>query len=716
MRLAWLACGAVLVGAAGCVSTELSKRPVDYDYPAPHADPLLDRITWDRLDTFDSEAEFARYLDTVREEARARGYWWADTAPQYVVETSSPLPSPSTPSAASAASDGVFAFAPATTAAAETAQDQVVVTGSRLPGETITNVQELGVDEGDLVKRIGQYLVVLQDGRLFSIDTRPDGAPGLRLAARQNVYRASDEDTWYDEILTFGRRVLVTGYSYAEEATEFSVFTLEDDGRFTREAVFYMTSNDYYDVDNYATRIVGDQLVIHTPLRLTAVHYDYYGAGHVAPPPWPAVRRWRAEAEGGARPADTHALFDATDIHRPLQRTLQPTIHTVSVCPLGDVDDGAALECRATAVTGPEAAVFYVTPEYAWLWLAPTDDEWFGPDQHGPHCVDDPALGFADAAPAAIYRIALPDGAIAVAGARGIVDDQFALDYSDGVLRALAVQWPVNECSEYEAAQELRLLRAPDRRFGTTLRALPQGAYTPLPLLERARTLDHRFTNAHLVYAESDWTWYYGDHSQDIGSRVVTVPLSRPRAPTILEAPHSIIRLESLGDRAVLTGYGQDVGLAVSLLDLGATPAIADTLVLQNRSESEGRSHAFNATLAADGSGVLGLPTVIEQQNDDRVWWRSDASDVSFIEMAADGSLASLGPLSMSAQSEHPDYVCEVSCVDWYGNSRPIFTDGRVFALSGAELIEGEIRNGRMVELRRVNITAPLGQDAADQD
>jgi hypothetical protein len=38
-----------------------------------------------------------------------------------------------------------------------------------------------------------------------------------------------------------------------------------------------------------------------------------------------------------------------------------------------------------------------------------------------------------------------------------------------------------------------------------------------------------------------------------------------------------------------------------------------------------------------------------------------------------------------------PGYECEVSCVDWYGNSRPIFTDGRIFALSGSELIEGRI-------------------------
>ena len=55
-------------------------------------------------------------------------------------------------------------------------------------------------------------------------------------------------------------------------------------------------------------------------------------------------------------------------------------------------------------------------------------------------------------------------------------------------------------------------------------------------------------------------------------------------------------------------------------------------------------------------------------------------------------------------QDNIPGYSCEVSCTDWYGNSRPVFTDGRVFGLSGTELIEGRLVAGRIRELRRLNI------------
>ena len=54
-----------------------------------------------------------------------------------------------------------------------------------------------------------------------------------------------------------------------------------------------------------------------------------------------------------------------------------------------------------------------------------------------------------------------------------------------------------------------------------------------------------------------------------------------------------------------------------------------------------------------------------------------------------------------------PGYSCEVSCIDWYGNSRPIFTDGRVFALTGTELIEGRIVEGEIREVQRLNIALP---------
>lgn len=58
----------------------------------------------------------------------------------------------------------------------------------------------------------------------------------------------------------------------------------------------------------------------------------------------------------------------------------------------------------------------------------------------------------------------------------------------------------------------------------------------------------------------------------------------------------------------------------------------------------------------------------------------------------------------LGAESEKAiDDKCRASCVDWYGNARPLFLRGRVFALLGYEIVEGSLDDGRMKELRRVN-------------
>ena len=40
------------------------------------------------------------------------------------------------------------------------------------------------------------------------------------------------------------------------------------------------------------------------------------------------------------------------------------------------------------------------------------------------------------------------------------------------------------------------------------------------------------------------------------------------------------------------------------------------------------------------------------------------------------------------------DDGCKASCVDWYGNARPIFLGDRVLALMGYEIVEGRLQAG----------------------
>jgi uncharacterized secreted protein with C-terminal beta-propeller domain len=186
-----------------------------------------------RLTRFASDEEFRRYLGAVLAVRRTRGYWGASDTIQFAQaetpdvqsDTVEPICPPELPECA----------------AQYQGDDSVIVTGSRIPAPTnpsITNNQMRGVEEGDIVKQINQYQIVLQDGRIFVIDTRAGGSRNLALTDRTNVYRNPNDDMWYDEMLVFGDRVLITGYSYRERATELSVFRLDSAGRLSREGVF----------------------------------------------------------------------------------------------------------------------------------------------------------------------------------------------------------------------------------------------------------------------------------------------------------------------------------------------------------------------------------------------------------------------------------------------------------------------------------------------
>ena len=82
------------------------------------------------------------------------------------------------------------------------------------------------------------------------------------------------------------------------------------------------------------------------------------------------------------------------------------------------------------------------------------------------------------------------------------------------------------------------------------------------------------------------------------------------------------------------------------------------------------------------------------------------SSELSFISVAPN-RLTPAGELGVTRREAPGDYRCEVSCIDWYGNSRPIFTRGRIFALMGTDLVEGRMERGRIAELARVDLTGP---------
>jgi hypothetical protein len=678
-----------LFGVWSCASAPQNRPPVVGD---------LSAITASRLERFQSDAEFYDYMTRLRRAARAQHLWWAaDEKPtggvggyEYDMAGAPPPPPPPPPAPPPPP--------PSVAAPAQQAQNSaIVVTGDRIPSNesanpSITNVQTRGVDEGDIVKQIGHFLIVLQDGRLFTVDLHPPRG-GLAFTDRVNVYRNASTESWYDEMLVYRNRVVVTGYSYVRRASEVTVFSMSDEGRLTREAVYYMSSNDYYDPENYATRLVDDNLVIYSPLNLA----QRFTNNRVS---WPTIRRWIRGDDQHMVLSKGEPLFDARDIYRPVQPTVEPTIHSISVCPLGSPRHGDELRCTATAFVGPPVRQFYIAPDAAYLWVNGEDRA-----PSGNFCDPATANRFENAPTAALFRAPFDGGEPGVIGVRGAPRNQFGLASTATEFRAL-LYWNSAACGGHTRLN-LQYFSTPLASLGNAFTQAAADRFVPVPPVD-AGYYENRFTDAYVVYGSREDRSSYPPADRDPlppRAHVVAVPLANPSAAITLDAPHNILRAERIGAGDILlTGYANRDGLSLSVLDLTAAPRFSTTTTLEGRFESEGRSHAFNSHIDENNTGLLGLPTVRAVKQSGRWVWNTTASDLSYLSLDAQG-LHALGELRARPNSVDRSYHCEVSCVDWYGNSRPIFTDGRIFALSATELIEGRVEHGHIVEVRRVNLT-----------
>jgi hypothetical protein len=285
--------------------------------------------------------------------------------------------------------------------------------------------------------------------------------------------------------------------------------------------------------------------------------------------------------------------------------------------------------------------------------------------------------------------------------------DQFSFreDGADGVLKVLVRSAAGGDAMFQPEASRgaTALLRVPLRKVGDGSREAAQTRYRPLPALgPDSYQRRNRFVGDHLLYGSGN--------DFDDGARaadpLVVVPV-RGGPVARLRLPHGVGRIEAIGGDALVVG-GRDGALNFSAVDLGGRGVrLGDRYTLPAASEGESRSHAFyfNPVNADGSSGIMGLPVAREA---DPAYQRFFGSSAAMLFLRRqDRRFSPAGELAAQPRNVVED-GCQASCVDWYGNARPIFLGGRTFALLGYELVEGQLIGGRVREIGRVDF-APRG-------
>jgi hypothetical protein len=535
-------------------------------------------------------------------------------------------------------------------------------------GESVTNVQHAGVDEGGIVKVHGDYLVMLRRGRLFTVAV---GGDTLRPVSAVDAF-GPDVDpggTWYDELLVSGDAVVVIGFSYARGGTEVGLFRITPDGRLSHRSTYHMRGNDYYSSRNYASRLIEGKLVFYTPQYLGLHEDDPFAR-------FPAVRRWHR----GAGEDEFRRILPATRVYRPgrpLHADGGVALHTVTVCDLASEE----MECDGSAVLGPPGHVFYVAPGAVYVWTA----DWHSGEK-------------AAKSASVLYRIPLDGSGPTALGVEGSPVDQFSfLESGDGHLNVLVRSDGAGDgmWNAEHTGGDAALLRIPLERFGDGSGSAGTELYRPLPV-PAGYTFQNRFVGDYLLYGTGS-----GWGAPEGGRSTLYAAPWRAGAVTALPLPHGVDRIEVMGGDAVVVGTdGQN--LHFSAVRLGEQPQVAQRYVSAGASQGELRSHGFFYKPDGRDSGILGLP-IRGPGRPGYAHLVEGSASVLFLRNHA-SRFEELGELAAGSEGSGDD-GCRASCVDWYGNARPLFLRGRIFALLGYEIVEGAVDGGRIRETRRISYT-----------
>jgi len=542
------------------------------------------------------------------------------------------------------------------------------------PLHSITNNQEEGVDEGDIVKRVGDHIILLRRGRLFSFALSTELSTLGAIDYFDLAFKAEEDDTWYDEILKYGNRIVLLGYNFDVDSSIVRLFEIGMDGSINEGPSYFFKSSDYYSGNNYGTRLIGSDLIFYTSRKLGTDNQQVV-AGEIV---------------SGEFVVSGTLISDET-VYRPVQSSNDPIVHTVARCPIG----APIFQCTATSVVGPEVRNFYVSSNAIYLWMD-SKAKAFDFLLMNNATIRKAARVMRDAPNppeeySVLYRIPFDSGKPGVVEVRGYPANQFSFREHNQLIQVLTYR----DIEEQEL-DLVNLITVPLFQFDTDLYPLEAHQYERLPS-SHGFVRTNRFIGDFLLYIDTTESF------DELETHVFVKNLNSQIGPERLRINHTVDRIEPVGDLGVLIGDDDSSRLGVTAIRPGISSQLGQTSWLSRASEADRRSHAFNFQ-RDNAMDVIAFPVTYvpegEKHEDYRTW---DAKSVhmTYLGLTPDLAFQKLGEL-VSRSSDEEDN-CEVSCTDWYGDSRPFFDGGRFYALLGYELIEGYLSGARLFESGRAD-------------
>lgn len=570
-------------------------------------------------------------------------------------------------------------------------EEVMVVTGLRgdIP-QSITNNQEVGVDEGDIVKKVGDFLIVLRKGVLHSAFIGSNAGDSMELRSKLNVQdQMKLHDSWYDELLVSKNYVIVIGYSYDLKATELVFFTLDDFGLLEYQWAYFLPSGDYYDGENYATRIVDGSLILVVPTNESLP--DIRKRLETQQSNQLLVMRHQANSDNLEEvniltSRDIYKTGSHVDYWWTTQNVLQCSLKNLST-------DG--LECAAVSLVGVNGS-FYVSPAAVYIW---TMDDVKGYDYEQIDVADFVRLSkhgvlkkwnrYNDGE--VIYRIDLESREVTGVGVQGSPINQFSFQERSGQFIGVS-SYMIDETYDYNTFG----LSIPLSEFDSLIPSAKETNYTFLDTSGRDVSAN-RFSGVNAFISSEDY--FDGVASSD-----VLVWNTDTGAVSNFKAKYRIRAFHPLRDHMLALGDNEDGRLVMGSWQIEPEPKNLLTEYFATRVTAESRSHGFNSA-EFGGDLLFGVPVnhMVNKQDEERLWDGLLETDLVFFSYDSNGQFEEINTI-FGSELQQEQGECKVSCYDWYGSARPFFINGSVYALMDYELVRANYSNRTLHSLQRLNM------------
>jgi hypothetical protein len=560
-------------------------------------------------------------------------------------------------------------------ASTESVEDSASPAEGAASNANVTNNQEgAAVDEGGIVKNIDDALIVLRRGRLSVVRTSPQLARTAQIdvAARPEL----GQGVWYDELLVQENRLVVIGYRYSPVtttngrvftgSTEINAFIYRN-GLLERDETVFLESYDYFSGSNYTARSIGSVVVLQSPTAALR----WQSADEM--PKLQIPHKARLSKEGGI--VDEGPLFNGRDVFVPLEVSGYPTFQTFVKCDWKSVSLERDFSCSTTSILSPWRQEHYVSQDRFYM-----------------------------VAGKYIYAYDLKSDTLAAHGFDGRVTDQFSFAERKGVLHVVVTRPQARSqedanpdggviMSDYGTLNRIDLLSLPvasfngrgDQNLDSVRRQLLEGSmyirkirFFEDSLALAVEQVGWRKSNPPQIFTESSLHLIgFGD-----GNMSGSMELAR------YQNNEQIVRLERGNGNTFLAfvqSFGSDMNLSLASFSSSYgcfTPGKLGEVTLNNSTQGEWRSHGF--FMKGDRFGIA-----TRSATDPQRWWRAN-SGITFGSLDARGQFGAISSLAASQLDEDQAKAqdCTVSCIDWYGNTRPIFLGDKVYALMGSRVAQ----------------------------